>query len=137
MRQTPPLPEDNDQNAPMEFFFPEDLARRLPPEDVTLTRLEAQPYEDARRIRVNMAIAPFEKRPHIELTLTDSAGGELSNVSFVEPMQWKLEFTMHVRAQPADGPLDLQARLFYPDGPEAEPVNVRFDLPPHQARPQT
>jgi hypothetical protein len=121
----------------MEFFFPEDLEKRLPPEEVTITSLSAEPYEDARRIRVNVEVAPFEKRPHIEVTLTDSEGQEVSAASFVEPMHWKLEFTMHVRTEPADGPLDLEARLFYPDGPQADPVSVRFELPPHRENPQT
>jgi hypothetical protein len=52
-------------------------------------------------------------------------------------MAWKLEFTMHLRAKPADGPLALEARLFYPDGPEAEHVTVRFEPPSHRERPQT
>jgi len=126
----PPTPDDEEnQESRMEFFFPEDLAHRLPPEEVTITHLSAEPYEDGRRIRVNFEIAPFQKRPHVEMTLRDSQGNEISSASFVEPMQWKLEFTMHIRSQPADGPLDLEARLFYPDGPDAEPVSVRFELP--------
>jgi len=122
-------PDDDDQDSKMEFFFPEDLAQRLPPEEVTITHLSAEPYEDGRRIRVNFEIAPFQKRPHVEMVLTDSQGNEISSASFVEPMQWKLEFTMHIRKQPADGPLDLEARLYYPDGPEAEPVSVRITPP--------
>lgn len=134
MKQPPifhPKPDDEEnQGSSMEFFFPEDLAQRLPPEEVTITHLSAEPYEDERRIRVNFEITPFQKRPHVEMTLRDSQGNEISSASFVEPMQWKLEFTMHIRVQPADGPLELEARLFYPDGPKAEPVNVRFKLPP-------
>ena len=74
-------------------------------------------------------MSPFEKRPHLEFTLTDREKQEISTASFVEPMQWKLEFTMHLRKEPADRSLDLEARLYYPDGPEAEPARVRFDLP--------
>jgi len=126
----PPTPDDEEnQGSEMEFFFPGDLAQRLPPEEVTITKLSAEPYEDGRRIRVNFEIAPFQKRPHVEMTLTDSQGNEISSASFVEPMQWKLEFTMHIRTQPMDGPLNLEAKLFYPEGPEAEPVSIRFELP--------
>lgn len=113
----------------MEFFFPDDLAQRLPPEDVKITDLTAEPYDDGRRVRVNIGITPFEKRPHIEVILSDSQENEISTASFVEPMNWKLEFTMHLRAEPAEGQLSLEARLYYPDGPEAEPVTVRFELP--------
>jgi len=125
----PPTPEDENKNEMMDLFFQEDLAKLHPPEEVSIANLIAEPYEDGRRVRVNIEINPFEKRPHLEFNLTDSKGQEISTTSFVEPMTWKLEFTMHVRSKPADGPLDLEARLFYPDGPEAEPVRVRFNLP--------
>jgi len=113
----------------MEFFFPEDNLKRTTPEDTRILSLTAEPYEDGRRVRVNIEMSPFEKRPHLEFTLTDREKQEISTASFVEPMQWKLEFTMHLRKKPIDGPLDLEARLYYPDGPEAEPVQVRFDRP--------
>jgi hypothetical protein len=113
----------------MEFFFPEDNLQRTPPEETKIISLTAEPYEDGRRVRVNIEMSAFEKRPHLEFTLTDSEEQDISTASFVEPMQWKLEFTMHLRTKPADGPLDLEAKLFYPDGPEAEPATVRFKLP--------
>jgi len=113
----------------MEFFFPEDNLERTPPEETKILSLTAEPYEDGRRVRVNIEMSPFEKRPHLEVNLTDTNGEEISTVSFVEPMNFKLEFTMHLRTKPAEGPLNLEARLFYPDGPEAEPVTVRFEPP--------
>ena len=113
----------------MEFFFPEDNLKRTTPEETRILSLTAEPYEDGRRVRVNIEMSPFEKRPHLEFTLTDREKQEISTASFVEPMQWKLEFTMHLRKKPIDGPLDLEARLYYPDGPEAELVQVRFERP--------
>lgn len=113
----------------MEFFFPEDNLQRKSPEETKLISLTAEPYEDGRRVRVNIEMSPFEKRPHLEVNLTDTDGREISTASFVEPMTFKLEFTLHMRTKPADGPLDLEARLFYPDGPEAEAMTVRFEPP--------
>jgi hypothetical protein len=122
----------------MEFFFPEDNLHRTAPEETEILSLTAEPYEDGRRMRVNIEMSPFEVRPHLEVVLTDSENKEISSASFVEPMAWKLEFTMHLRAAPANGPLDLVATLYYPDGPEAEPVSVRVDMgTPPQERPQT
>jgi hypothetical protein len=45
-------------------------------------------------------------------------------------MNWKLDFTLHVRgkADPAGG-YRLEARLYYPDGPAAEPVSIEFTIP--------
>ena len=122
----------------MEFFFPEDNLQRTSPEETRIISMTAEPYEDGRRVRVNIEMSAFEQRPHLEFTLTDTEEKEISTASFVEPMQWKLEFTMHLRTQPADGPLDLRARLYYPDGPEAEPAAVRFTLQsPQRGLPQT
>jgi hypothetical protein len=121
----------------MEFFFPEDNLHRTAPEETRILSLSAEPYEDGRRVRVNIEISPFEQRPHLEFLLTDAENKEISAASFVEPMAWKLEFTMHLRTKPADGPLNLTANLYYPDGPEAEPVSFSFELPPPpQERPQ-
>jgi hypothetical protein len=113
----------------MEFFFPEDNLERTSPEETKILSLTAEPYEDGKRVRVNIETSTFEQRPHLEFTLTDTEKNEISTASFVELMQWKLEFTMHLRMEPAKGPLELEAVLFYPDGPEAEPVIARFDLP--------
>ncbi|GAB4504994.1 MAG: hypothetical protein Fur0043_19890 [Anaerolineales bacterium] len=115
----------------MEFFLPsspEDLTR-TPPETTRITSLQAHPYEDARRILVKMDITPFEKRPYIEISLRDAQGQEVSAASFIEPMTWNLEFTLHIRKEPAAGDLTLEARLFYPEGPAAELVVTRFGLP--------
>jgi hypothetical protein len=114
----------------MEFFFPEDNLHRTTPEETKILSLSAEPYEDGQRVRVNIEMSPFEKRPHLEFTLTDIENKEISSASFVEPMAWKLEFTMHVRTKPADGPLDLAARLYYPEGPDAELASVSFDIGP-------
>ena len=127
--KVPPNPDDEKPDLSLNFFFPEDNLQRTPPEKTEILSLTAEPYEDGQRVRVNIAMSAFEKRPHLELILTDSENQEISRVSFVEPMQFKLEFTMHLRTEPASGPLDLEARLFYPDGPEAKPVTVRFEFP--------
>ena len=124
-----PNPDDEKPDLSLNFFFPEDNLQRTPPEKTEILSLTAEPYEDGQRVRVNIAMSAFEKRPHLELILTDSENQEISRVSFVEPMQFKLEFTMHLRTEPASGPLDLEARLFYPDGPEAKLVTVRFEFP--------
>ena len=42
---------------------------------------------------------------------------------------WKIEFTMHIRGE-LNNPYTLEARLFYPDGPAAEPQTFTFDVKP-------
>ncbi len=114
----------------MDFFFPDDLLSRAAPEETRITDLRAEPYPDRGRVRVNIEITPFQTRPHVDVTLTDLDGIEVAATSLVEPMSWKLEFTLHVRgkADPAGG-YRLEARLYYPDGPAAEPVSFEFEIP--------
>lgn len=113
----------------MDFFFPEDGLQRLAPAETHITSLRAEAYPDAERVRVDLEITPFQTRPHIEVTLSDASGEEVASASIVEPMAWKLEFTMHLRGA-SKGPFKIEAKLYYPDGPQAAPVTTAFDIIP-------
>ena len=113
----------------MDFFFPDDLAPRQPPEGTRITSLGAEPLSDGRRVRVHIEITPFQKRPQIDVTLFDSNGDEVTATSFIEPVTWRLEFTLHIRGREnVAGNYRLEARLYYPDGPSAEPFNYEFEI---------
>jgi hypothetical protein len=99
----------------------------MTPEETHITSLTAEPYPDRERVRVNVEITPFQVRPYIEIVLTDAAGDEVATASIVEPMGWKLEFTMHLRGA-TQSPFKIEAKLFYPDGPQAEPVTRTFEV---------
>ncbi|HEY5984044.1 MAG TPA: hypothetical protein VIU38_11275 [Anaerolineales bacterium] len=111
----------------MDFFFPQDDLQRLAPEETHIESIEIVPYPDGERVRVNLHITPFQQRPHLELVLRDMTGTEVSTVSIVEPMSWNLELTMHLRGA-GGGRFVLEARLFYPDGPQTDPVTRSFEV---------
>ncbi len=116
----------------MDFFPPQnnlDPTPRAAPEETKIILLTAQPYPDGYRLRVNMEITPFQIRPHIEVILNDADGDEVASTNFVEPMSWKLEFTLHIRGE-LNNPYALSARLYYPDGADNEPVIFSFDVEP-------
>ena len=115
----------------MDFFLPEDHLQRMTPEETRITSLTAQPYPDGYRLRVDIEMTPFQQRPHLEVVLKDSDGDEVASTSIVEPMGWKIEFTMHIRGE-LKNPYTLEAKLFYPDGPTSEPQIFRFDVKPPQ-----
>ncbi len=120
-------------NTLMDFFTPEDdLQQRMTPEETRITSLRAEQYPDGRRVRINLEITPFQKRPYIEVTLFNGDGDEVASTSIVEPMTWKLEFTMHLRGERSEylNPYTVEAKLFYPDGPTAEPLTFSFDINP-------
>ena len=119
----------------MDFFFPEDNLKRMTPVETRITALAAEPSPDGDRLRVNIEVTPFQKRPHIEVALKDADDAEVASTSIVEPMGWKLEFTMHIRDEELKNPYTLEAKLYYPDGPAQEPVTFSFDVKPPQPDP--
>jgi hypothetical protein len=116
----------------MEFFLPEDNLTRATPAETKITSLAAEPYPDGRRLHVNIEMTPFQTRPYLEVTLHNARGDEVAAASFIEPMSWKLEFTLHLRGDFAS-PYRLEARLFYPDGPSDELRTLSVDVTPPSA----
>ncbi|HSM70636.1 MAG TPA: hypothetical protein VK851_03755 [Anaerolineales bacterium] len=120
----------------MDFFFPEDGLDRTTPEETRITSLSAEPYPDGYRLHVFIEMTAFQTRPHIDVKLTDCDGDEVGSTSIVEPLNFKVTFTMHIRGE-LKNPYTLEAVLFYPDdGPSAEPVTFQFDVLPPQPKPK-
>jgi len=113
----------------MEFFFPEDNLGRTTPEETEITALTVEPYPDGRRLHVNIEMSPFQQRPHIDILITNGDGDEVASANVVEPMTFKIEFTLHLRGE-VKNPHTLEAKLFYPDGPSKEPKTFSFDVTP-------
>ncbi len=113
----------------MEFFVNDPQIHRLPPAQVRLLDLRAEPYPDGQRLRVTLELTPFEQRPLIELTLTDPAGDAAASASIVEPMAWKLELTLHNRKPtPAVGKYTLTAGLSYPELGEIDRREITVEI---------
>ena len=115
----------------MEFFFPEDNLNRMVPEETNITALSAEPYPDGYRVHVKIEMTPFQKRPHIDVLLKDADHEEVASTTIVEPLNWKIEFTMHIRGE-LNNPYTIEARLYYPDGPSQDPQTFDFDVKPPQ-----
>ena len=115
----------------MEFFFPEDNLNRMVPEATNITVLSAEPYPDGYRVHVKIEMTPFQKRPHLDVLLTDADHEEVASTTIVELLNWKIEFTMHIRGE-LNNPYTIEARLYYPDGPSQEPQTFDFDVKPPQ-----
>ena len=121
----------------MDFFLSKDGLNRAVPEETKIIAFSAKSYPDGRRVLVYLEITPFQKRPNINVTLYNANGEEVASTSIVEPMGWKLEFTMHVRGE-IQNPYTLIGKLYYPDGPSAEPLQISLDViqsPDYQPEP--
>lgn len=108
----------------MDIFFTDPTEIPLPPADVRIRELRAEPYPDGRRLRVTLEVDPFQKRPSAQVVIYDAAGEEMAETSIVESMTRKMEFTMHLRRASPGEAYRLEALLYYaemeqPDSAEA------------------
>jgi hypothetical protein len=98
----------------MDIFFTDPTDIPLPPDEVRIRQLEASPWSDGRRISVTLHITPFQKPPSGEISITNALGDELANISIIETVDPKMEFTLHLRGGEVVNPLNVHASLFYP-----------------------
>ncbi|MCX6037543.1 MAG: hypothetical protein NTW99_06585 [Chloroflexi bacterium] len=115
----------------MEFFLTDPDIERLPPADTRLLDLRAEPYPDGKRLRVALDLTPFQQKPYLELTLTDSAGEVVVATSIVEPVAWRLELTLHILkpGATASGVYKLTVILSFPDLGEIDRRDLTVEIP--------
>jgi len=110
------------------FFFDSVEAAPLPPEEVRLTSLSAEPYPEGGRVRVSLEMTPFQKRPWLELVMVDSLGEEVASADIIEPLNFKIELTMHIRRAEPAGKYKLIARLYYPEQADNDLKEISFEV---------
>jgi len=120
----------------MDIFFQDPSDIPLPPEEVRIRQFRAEPWPDNRRVRVYLEITPFQKRPNGEIQITDAPGNEVANLSIIETIDPKMDFTVHLRADKIGGEYTASATVYYyeqePPNPEeknGEPENQPAPLP--------
>jgi len=86
---------------------------RLPPDEVRIRALRADPLPNGRVVRVHLEVDPFQKRPHADLTISDNEGREVASTSIIESMDCNIEIRMHVRGAVREHEYTLKAILFY------------------------
>ena len=87
----------------------------LPPQEVRILQLGAEPWQDGRRVRISIEITPFLEPPNLEVILTNDQNEELSSVHIIQTVDCRMTFTMHIRAQEITGVCALTAMLSYPE----------------------
>jgi hypothetical protein len=112
----------------MDIFFQDPNEIPLPPAEVRLRQLRAEPWPDGQRVKIYLEVDPFQKRPSAEVTITDSAGDEVAQVSIVETMIRNMEFNMHLPSGRPGGEYSVQAVIYY-----EQPLPA--DAPPDAERP--
>lgn len=97
----------------MDIFFTDPTDIPLPPDEVRIRQLQAFAWPDGRRVSVSLHLTPFQKPPSGEISVTNAQGEELANISIIETVDPKMEFTLHLRGAEVISPLNVNAAIFY------------------------
>jgi hypothetical protein len=97
----------------MDIFFSDPTDIPLPPKEVRIRSFSAKAWPDGVRVRVTLELTPFLKRPNGEILITDAQGTEVANISIIETMDPKMEFTLYLRGKGHQGPYHVGATIFY------------------------
>jgi hypothetical protein len=114
----------------MDIFFQDPSETPLPPEEVRIKELRAEPWPDGQRVMIYLEVDPFQKRPNADFTIFDQEGQEVAQASIIQSISRKMEFTMHLRGKP-EGEFLLRSVLFYTSTlPEVKPdEQVPMEMP--------
>lgn len=104
----------------------------VPRDQVRITRLEAVPYPDGRRIKVQLDVTPFRERPNFEIGIRDESGALVAGTSVVASMHFKMEFVLHLRGvHTPGGDYQLHILLYYDDiNAPQDTQEITLHIPP-------
>jgi hypothetical protein len=114
----------------MDIFFTDPTEIPLPPDEVRIRSLRAEPWPDGMRVRVYFEIDPFQKRPNAEIRILDQDEVEVARLNVIETIDRKMEFTMHLRRSDPCGHFQVEAVLFYDEPVETEEGAEAGTTPP-------
>jgi hypothetical protein len=113
----------------MDIFFQDLSEVPLPPEDVRIRELRAEPWLDGRRVGIYLEVTPFQRPPNAEINITNADEEEIAQVSIIETMNPKMEFNMHLRESSPGESYQVRVVLYYqselPESPESEVAEER------------
>lgn len=98
----------------------------LPPDQVEIRDLKAEPYEDGKRVHVYLTFTPFQEDPSAEVLVYDPKGKEIASVDIIETFDPNTEITLHLPDEGLAGEYRIRVNAFYlqRDLPEDESAEV-------------
>jgi hypothetical protein len=93
------------------FHDPSDIP--LPPEEVRIRELRAEPLPDQRRVRIYIEITPFQQKPNCEIKVLNEAGSLAASLSIIEAIDYKMEFTVHLKVEQPSGEYIVSLDVYY------------------------
>ena len=97
----------------MDLNFVDPSEAPVPPEEVRIRVLVAEPFQDQRRVKVHLELTPFQQRPTLAVAILDLEENEIATTSVIESLNNVIEFTMHLPQQAPEGEYRLRAAVGY------------------------
>lgn len=97
----------------MDIHFTDLSEVPLPPEEVRIRDLQVEPYPDGKRLRLSLALTPFQKPPSGEVFITDMLGSQVATASIIEAMDAEMQLTLHLRTPATAGAFTARVLIFY------------------------
>lgn len=111
----------------MDLFFADRSGTPLPPDEVTIRILKADPWPDGKRLKVYCELDLSQKRPSVELAVYNPQGVRIAEADVIESMTRKMELNLHLRGELGPGEYTLEATLFFVDLPDSSDPNLEPD----------
>ncbi len=102
----------------MDIHFTDLSEVPLPPNEVRIRALRAEPWPDGRRVHIYMEVDPSQRRPSADLVITNEQGQEVAVASIIENIVRQIEVIMHLRHAQVGERYTLSATLFFAAIPE-------------------
>lgn len=115
----------------MDIYFQDPSDIPLPPEEVRIRELRAEPYSDGRRVRIILEITPFQQRPNCEIQIADQDGIMVASLSIIESIDARMDFTVHLKTDEPSGEFTVSSELYYYEDEDrgSEPSGETHQLP--------
>jgi hypothetical protein len=113
----------------MNIFLQDPNIIRVPPEEVRLKKVKITPQMDGSRIKLQLELTPFLKRPNISVTITTPSGEQMAHSDILETMLSELELTMHLRQAKPAGEFTAEISVYYQKLPLPSDSPVEVPLP--------
>lgn len=97
----------------MDIFFQDPSDIPLPPDEVQIRELRAEPYPDGQRVRILLEITPFQQRPNCEISVTDDKDNVAASLSIIESIDAKMDFTVHLKGADSSGVFTVSVDIYY------------------------
>lgn len=110
------------------MFFADEDEVPLPPREVRMTEVKADPLPDGRRVVLTVTLTPFLEYPNLEIVVYRPDGAAERSMSIIGTMDRHLQLTLHIARPETGGEYRAQIDLLH-EGEVIQTEVAKFLIP--------